>query len=277
MVSAFHNRALFFVALAALFAAILVPASSAGAAAPTCFGRTATIIAQPGQVTIGTPGPDVIVGTSGPDVIRSRGGGDRICSLGGADRVYSGGGGDLVDLGGGHDFARGGAGNDYIEGGVGGDVINGRKGHDTLKGESGTDQCIGGLGNDSLQSCNETVSGSLSSGESQMVSLIQNLRAQHGAGPLQVSSSLSSVARNWSKNLPSGFYHNPSVGSQIPSGWWSWGENIAYNGSVASAFEALRNSPGHFNNMVNPNFSHVGVGIHVQNGRVYVTQVFARY
>ncbi|MGI9623062.1 MAG: CAP domain-containing protein [Acidimicrobiales bacterium] len=277
MVSAFHNRALFLVALAALFAAILVPASSAGAAAPTCFGRSATIVAVPGQVTYGTPGPDVIVGTSGPDVIRSRGGADLICSLGGADRVYSGGGADTVDLGGGEDFARGGRGNDYIEGGNGGDVIKGTKGHDTLKGESGTDECAGGLGNDSLQSCNEAVSGSLSAAESQMVSLIQNLRSQHGAGSLRVSSPMSTVARNWSQRLPSGFFHNPSVGSQIPSGWSAWGENIAYNGSVASAFEALRNSPGHFNNMVNPAFTHVGVGVHVQNGWVYVTQVFARY
>ena len=56
-----------------------------------------------------------------------------------------------------------------------------------------------------------------------------------------------------------------------------WGENIAYNSSVQAAFNALVNSSGHFRNMVNPDFTHIGVGVHVENGRVYVTQVFARY
>ncbi len=110
-----------------------------------------------------------------------------------------------------------------------------------------------------------------------MVDLVQQLRAQYGAGDLEVSVEISEVARAWSENLPDGFYHNPSVGSQIPSGWRMWGENIAYNGSVVAAFEALVDSSGHFRNMVNPDFTHLGVGVYIENGRVYVTQVFARY
>src|SRR5262245_31051757 len=57
---------------------------------PRCFGKAATIVAQPGVTTLGTPGNDVIVGTSDGDIIFADQGDDRICSLGGDDRVRGG-------------------------------------------------------------------------------------------------------------------------------------------------------------------------------------------
>ncbi len=168
-----------------------VTASTSGAAAPSCLGRTATIVAQPGVETVGTSGPDVIVGTSGADVIRGRGGDDRICSKGGADNVKGGGGDDRIKLGkgsdtgsggsgedriwgqsgsddirgnGGKDTLDGGSGADSIVGGKKGDVIKGKSGrddlrgnsgHDTIFGGKGIDACAGGTGTDVLSSCNE--------------------------------------------------------------------------------------------------------------------------
>ena len=93
------------------------------------------------------------------------------------------------------------------------------------------------------------------------------------------------MARGWSARLPSSFAHNPSVSSQIPAGWRLWAENIGYRvdpyaGSRAtmnSVQRALVASPGHYANLVNPELTHVGVGIHLQGDGVYVTQVFARY
>lgn len=88
---------------------------------------------------------------------------------------------------------------------------------------------------------------------------------------------MAQVARNWSATLSSSFQHNPSVGSQIPSGWNAWGENIAYNVSMTAAQSALEASSGHYANMINPSFTHVGIGIVEQGGYIYVTQVFAGY
>ena len=269
-----------FVAAVLALGAGLTVLAPAGAQAPTCFGRAATIIAQPGVPTVGTRGADVIIGTSGNDVIRGRGGADLICSGGGDDRVFAGGGRDSVDLGSGDDVAKAGAGNDYVAGGTGNDTIRGHRGRDTIRGDGGIDTCFGGKGRDTLESCNETpppAAPSLSAQEREMVGLVQDLRAQYGAGALEVSVEISQVARNWSIELPNGFFHNPSVGSQIPGGWRMWGENIAYNSSVQAAFNALVNSSGHFRNMTNPDFTHIGVGVYVDGGRVYVTQVFARY
>ena len=269
-----------FAAVLAIVAGVTVLTSTSGAQGATCFGRAATIVAQPGVPTIGTSGSDVIVGTSGNDVIRGKGGHDFICAGGGNDRVFAGYGRDTVDLGSGDDFSKGGPGHDVIDGGPGSDLIRGRSGRDTIRGDGGIDTCFGGKGRDTLQSCNEPPppsASTLSVQEREMVNLVQDLRSQYGAGALEVSIDMSEVARDWSIELPNGFHHNPSVGSEIPGGWRMWGENIAYNSSVQAAFNALVNSSGHFRNMVNPDFTHIGVGVYVDGGRVYVTQVFARY
>lgn len=270
--------------------ATLFAFSGTANAQASCFGRAATIVARPGQVTVGTSGNDVIVGTSGADEIRGRGGDDLVCAGGGNDVVHGGRGRDTVDLGAGHDTGRGGPGADHVMGGPGDDTLRGGKLADTLDGGAGRDQCRGGAGSDHLASCNEpalataeappapapSVPG-LSSTEVLVADLVNGLRAQHGVGPLRVSVALSDVARDWSNELTNGFRHNPRVGDQIPDGWWSWGENIAYNGSARAAFDALVDSPGHFQNMVGSHFTHIGVGIHVEGSRVYVTQVFATY
>ena len=39
------------------------------------------------------------------------------------------------------------------------------------------------------------------------------------------------------------------------------GENLAGNQSVEKAHEALMASPGHRQNILNPNYTHIGIGI----------------
>jgi Ca2+-binding RTX toxin-like protein len=105
-------------------------------AAPTCFGKRATIVGTSGNDRlVGTDGPDVIVGRGGDDVIKGRGGDDLICGNYGADRLsggpgkdsLNGGKGKLVDISPGdgeeawgveHDVFLPGPGNDYLVLGV---------------------------------------------------------------------------------------------------------------------------------------------------------------
>jgi hypothetical protein len=131
----------------------VTPRTNAPAQIPTCFGRPATILAMPGQTTIGTSGPDVIVGTKGPDTIRGRGGNDRICSRAGNDNINGNKGRDRINAGPGKDTANGNNGNDIINGNKGRDTLNGNKGRDTLNGGKGRDTCNGGKGKDTLTSC----------------------------------------------------------------------------------------------------------------------------
>lgn len=116
--------------------------------APTCKGRVATIVAQPGVETVGTSGADVIVGTSGPDVIDGRGGDDVICGRGGDDRIEGGRGSDLLHGGGGDDTLRGQSGSDALTGGSGRDRLYGGSGRDHLAGQRGADHAFGGSGRD---------------------------------------------------------------------------------------------------------------------------------
>lgn len=91
----------------------LVAAPSQGAAAPTCAGRTATIVGNASSNEIhGTAGPDVIVGRGGNDDIEGRGGNDLICGNRGNDELEGGRGNDRLVGGRGFDEAEGGRGRD---------------------------------------------------------------------------------------------------------------------------------------------------------------------
>jgi Ca2+-binding RTX toxin-like protein len=87
--------------------------ASQGAAAPTCHGRTATIVGTAGSNEIhGTAGSDVILGRGGNDDIEGRGGNDVICGNRGHDELEGGRGNDRLYGGRGYDEAEGGPGRD---------------------------------------------------------------------------------------------------------------------------------------------------------------------
>ena len=55
------------------------------------------------------------------------------------------------------------------------------------------------------------------------------------------------------------------------------GENLAYAPSVAVAHSRLMNSPTHYANIMNPNFTRIGIGVVQADSRgLMITQVFAR-
>lgn len=133
--------------VAGLSALLSSPVAAQG---PTCAGQAATIVAIPGQPTIGTAGDDVIVGTTGPDNIRGRGGDDLICGLAGADVIRGGAGNDHIRAGRGNDRVFGGKGRDLVLGGRGSDTLFGGPWADTVNGDQGQDDVSGGNGDDIL-------------------------------------------------------------------------------------------------------------------------------
>lgn len=99
------------------------------------------VVAQPGQITIGTAGNDVIYGTAGDD---------RIGGLGGDDVIFGGGGHDQLSGGDGRDTVCGGDGPDELAASPGDDLLVGGAGNDDLSGGLGNDRLIGGTGVDRL-------------------------------------------------------------------------------------------------------------------------------
>jgi len=113
-----------------------------------------------------------------------------------------------------------------------------------------------------------------SSDEDYFVAKINQMRASRGLGTLSVSGQLTSVARSWSQHMASDgtLEHNPNYGSQV-SGWRTLGENVGTGGDVASIENAFENSPHHFENMVDPSFTMIGVGVtQDSSGTYWVTE-----
>ena len=100
-------------------------------------------------------------------------------------------------------------------------------------------------------------------------------RATRGTARLMVASDLRDVARRHSARMArdSHLHHNPNLGSDV-SGWSRVGENVGRGGSVSSLHRALMNSEGHRRNMLDSNFTEIGVGVVVSGSTIWVTQVF---
>ena len=120
----------------------------------------------------------------------------------------------------------------------------------------------------------------LSASEQKMVDLVNQERAKAGVAALKVDPELSRVARIKSQDMKDNNYFShtsPTYGSPFDMmksfgiKYRAAGENIAKHSSVDSAHVGLMNSEGHRKNILNPNFTHIGIGI-VDNR--YYTQMF---
>lgn len=122
----------------------------------------------------------------------------------------------------------------------------------------------------------------LSEFEVQVVELTNAERAQNGLSALQIDEELSKVAREKSKDMASNQYfdHNsPVYGSPFDMmgsfgiDYHTAGENIAKGQrSPQEVVDAWMNSPGHRENILNGDFTHIGVGF-VEQGNHW-TQMF---
>lgn len=113
--------------------------------------------------------------------------------------------------------------------------------------------------------------------ESQFVSRINSLRASKGLSQLQVSGELVGVARAWTDRMVGAgqISHNPNLGSQVGGGWTKLGENVGVGYDVNGLMNAFIGSSAHYANLVDPSWTHVGVGVsHAADGRIYTTHNF---
>ena len=120
------------------------------------------------------------------------------------------------------------------------------------------------------------------SDEARALQLVNGERAKAGLGPLQVSGGARSVARAWSTHMAgSGLAHNPDLSGDLRragvSGWRSIGENVGYSSSVDRVHSLFMGSGGHRANILSSSFTHVGIGVVHQGGKVWVTMDFVGF
>ena len=109
---------------------------------------------------------------------------------------------------------------------------------------------------------------------------INDERVARGEAPLPWSDELAERAAAWSDEMAAtGNFAHSSSEFRTPPGWQGTGENIAFGsgGNTASAghrHAGLMNSQGHRNNILQPGYDAVGIGISCVGGTIYVTEIF---
>lgn len=121
--------------------------------------------------------------------------------------------------------------------------------------------------------------------EKEVVTLVNKERAKQGLAPLTDNVKLSNVARTKSSDMVAKNYFDhtsPTYGSpfdmmkQFGITYTSAGENIAMGQpTAASVMTGWMNSPGHRANILNNNYTDIGVGVAKdKSGAIYWTQEF---
>jgi len=116
------------------------------------------------------------------------------------------------------------------------------------------------------------------------VELLNADRAENGLSALKTNSQLTSLAGDYAQDMidRNFFAHNNPEGQtpfdRMKNAGISYtyaGENLAINNNVTAAETAFMNSSGHRANILNKNYTEVGVGVRYNsNGSAYVVQEF---
>lgn len=119
----------------------------------------------------------------------------------------------------------------------------------------------------------------------QVVALVNKERAKEGLSPLTIDTKVQAAAQVRAKECEKLFSHTRPDGSSFSTAlkeqnvsYRSAGENIAWGQhSPQQVMDAWMNSPGHRANIMNPNFTTIGVGYYENvGGTDYWCQLFTR-
>jgi uncharacterized protein YkwD len=112
--------------------------------------------------------------------------------------------------------------------------------------------------------------------EADFIARINQLRSARGLGALSVDPELTTQARQWAATMAGAgrIYHSSDLSGGISANWQKLGENVGVGGDVGSLFQAFVNSPTHYENLVDPAYTRVGVGVVLAGDRLYTAHRF---
>ena len=132
-----------------------------------------------------------------------------------------------------------------------------------VRAETGTDGAAGAPGDEAC-----------------LASRINSFRQSSGLSPLSTMPGLISIGRRHSAEMAAAgrWYHSSDLGSKVrPLGAVKWGENVGWATDCSYMHNFFVNSTVHRNNMLNPVFTHQGVGVvPASDGKIWVTEIFIR-
>ena len=113
--------------------------------------------------------------------------------------------------------------------------------------------------------------------EQQFLDLINQTRAGLGLGPLAAHPNLTQPARAHAQWMASTTrFEHQGLRPLLSPPWRRVAENIAYGPvNVPALHQALVDSPGHYANITNGAYTHLGVGVYIDaSGRLWTSHVF---
>ena len=99
--------------------------------------------------------------------------------------------------------------------------------------------------------------------ESEFVAKINALRASKGLRQLDVHPELRALGRSWAGEMAEvdRISHNPDLANAVKADWQKLGENVGVGMTVDKLHQAFIDSPTHYKNLVDPAWTHLGVGV----------------
>jgi hypothetical protein len=112
--------------------------------------------------------------------------------------------------------------------------------------------------------------------EARFVALVNDARARAGIAPLTVDAELTALARDWAAQMAAagGISHAPRISAGVTQDWQKVGENVGRGPSVDPIMDAFIASPKHFENLMDPAFTKIGVGVVWSGTTLYTTHRF---
>lgn len=126
--------------------------------------------------------------------------------------------------------------------------------------------------------------------ENRMLELLNDLRSEVGVAPVTSNDQLKKAANIRAIEIEESFSHTRPDGKatftvlEEPEVNYSYrlaGENLAMGTNYLAEkemaewlFKGLKDSPGHYENMIKKDFEEVGIGVHYDGTNLYIVQIF---
>ena len=111
--------------------------------------------------------------------------------------------------------------------------------------------------------------------EQSFITDLNQARTAHGHRALLVRADLETVARAQASRMAhtNTLYHNPNLTTEVTH--WAWvGENVGYGPDEPTVHAAFMASPPHRANILDTDYTEIGIGVVTAAGRVWVAEVF---
>ena len=113
--------------------------------------------------------------------------------------------------------------------------------------------------------------------EADFVAKINALRASKGLRQLEVHPELVALGRSWAAEMAKvdRISHNPNLATAVKADWQKLGENVGVGMTTDKLHQAFIDSPTHYKNLVDPDWTHLGIGVVLgRDGAIFTAHQF---